>query len=75
MILCRSHEQLHRVTVVRRCLWKVQPLCLEKAQLEQTARDHVQLGFEYLQGWTLQNLLGQSFPILDHPRSKEKGFL
>lgn len=28
-----------------------QPPCLKQAQLEQVA--HVQLGFEYLQGWTL----------------------
>jgi len=26
--------------------------------------------FEYLQGWKLHNLSGQSMPVLDHPHNK-----
>jgi len=38
--------------------------------IKPVARDDVQIAFEYLQGWRLHNLFGQTVPVLDHPDSK-----
>lgn len=34
----------------------------------------VQLGFEYLRGWRVQNLYRQPVAVLDHPLSKKVWF-
>ena len=43
---------------------------LKQGQLQQVAQDHVQSGFEYLQGWRLHNLSGQPIPVSGHPHGK-----
>ncbi|KAK4827068.1 hypothetical protein QYF61_013709 [Mycteria americana] len=56
----------HRMVEVGRDLLRSSspiPL-LKQGQLDQTAQDHVQLGFEYLQGWRLYKLSGQPVPYL-----------
>jgi len=42
-----------------------------QGQLQQVDQDGVQLTFEYLQGWRLHNLSGQSVPLLSLPCSKK----
>lgn len=49
----------------------VQLVCSGKGQLGQAAGP-CPVGFEYLQGWRLQNLSGQTFPMFDHLDSKKK---
>ena len=44
---------------------------LKQGHLGQVASDHVQIAFEYLQGWRLHNLSGQPVPVLGHPHSKK----
>ena len=41
-----------------------------QGQIEEVARDHVQLGFEYLQRWTPYHLDGKPVPLFDHADSK-----
>jgi len=43
--------------------------CSKQGQLEQVAQSHVQLGFEYLQGWGLHNISQQPFPVSEHLHS------
>lgn len=76
MILCRSHQQLHRITVVRRCLWKVwvHPLCFEKGKLEQTAQDHFQLGLNICKDGDSRTCLGKFSGYLTTLTVKKKGF-
>lgn len=49
-----------------RDLWRylIQPPSSQQSQLEQVAQDHIQPGFEYLQGWSLHNLPGQAVQCL-----------
>jgi len=46
---------------------------LTQGPLEPAPQDHVQVAFQYLQGWRLHNLSGQPVPGLSHPHS-EKAF-
>lgn len=39
--------------------------------LPPTAQDHVQIPFDFLQGWRIQNLHGQLVPALCVPCSKK----
>ena len=57
---------------VGRGLWRSPgPMCLLKqGLLEWVTQDHVQMAFEYLQGWRLHSLIGQPLPVLSHPHSK-----
>lgn len=34
-----------------------QPTCSKQGEIEQVAQDRVQLGYEYLQGWSLHQAL------------------
>ncbi|XP_074958280.1 A-type potassium channel modulatory protein KCNIP1 isoform X1 [Phalacrocorax aristotelis] len=43
---------------------------LEQAHLEQGAQEHIQVGFDCLQGRRLHNLSGQPVPLLCHPQDK-----
>lgn len=38
------------------------------------AQCHIQSGFEYLQGFRLQNVSVQSAPVFDHPHIKKAFF-
>lgn len=40
---------------------------LKQAHVEPVAQDHVQLSFDYLQGWRLHNFSGQSVLVSSHP--------
>ncbi|KAK4828375.1 hypothetical protein QYF61_026113 [Mycteria americana] len=44
---------------------------LKQGHLEPVAQDRVQTAFEYLQGWRLHKLPGQSVPLLSQPHSKK----
>ena len=46
-------------------------LLLKQGHLKKAAQDHVQIAFEYLQGWRLHNLSGQPVPVLGHPHNKK----
>lgn len=48
--------QNRRLAEVGRDLWRMpHPIsCSKQSQLEQVAQDHVQSGFDFLQGWRLQ---------------------
>jgi len=68
----RIPAQNHRTTEVEQQLWRSSsPTAEEQGQTEQDAQDHIQLGFEYLQGWILHNLSGQSAPVFDFPYRKK----
>lgn len=41
----------------------------EQGHLQQVAQDKVQVSLEYLKGWRLHNLSGQSFPVFSYPHS------
>jgi len=45
---------------------------LEQGQREPVAQDHVQRGFEYLQGGRLHNLPGQPVPVLCQPHGEDE---
>lgn len=49
----------------------VQTLLLKAGQLEQTAQGPFPLGFEYLQGWLIQQHVWQSALVFDHLHSKK----
>lgn len=50
--------QIYRVAEIGRYLsYVVQPLCSKQGWLELVAQGHVKVGFQYLQGWRLGNLL------------------
>ena len=69
-------EQKHKTVEVGRDLWRSSspaPL-LKVGQTEQVTQDHVQMGFECLQGWRLCILSGQPVPVFDLSHS-EQGFL
>lgn len=58
-----------RMTGVGRGLWRFSyPLALAQAEL--IAHVHVQMSFEYLQGWRLHRCSGQPMPFLLHALSK-----
>jgi len=44
---------------------------LKQDHLESVSQDHVQLAFEHLQGWRLDNLSGQPVLVLGHPHSEK----
>lgn len=44
---------------------------IEQAYLAPVTQDHVQLGFEYLQGWRVHSLSRQPVPVLSHPDGKK----
>lgn len=59
-----------RITGVGRGLWRSSyPSALAQAEL--IAQVHVQMSFEYLQGWRLHMCSGQPVPVLLHPHSTE----
>ena len=63
----------HRIIEVGSDLWRSlgpTPL-LKKGYLKLVAQDHVQMSFEYLQGWRLRNLSGQAVQVLSHPHSEK----
>jgi len=43
----------------------------KQGHLQQAAKDHVQVGSEYLQRRRLHNLCGQPVPVLCHPQREE----
>jgi len=43
---------------------------LKQGHLEPVAQDHLQMAFEYPQGWRLHRLSGQPVPGLGHPHSE-----
>jgi len=43
-------------------------LCLKQGQIAQAFQACVQLGFNYLQGWTVHRLSGHLVPVFDHPQ-------
>lgn len=47
--------------------------CSKQSQLEQAAQDHVQLDFEYGQGWRLHHFSGQPVVVFSHSCSKGWG--
>ena len=53
----------------------VPPHCSRQAQLQQVTQGCSHLGFEYLQGWRLRNLSGQTVLLPDHPHHKNQLFL
>ena len=44
---------------------------LKQGHLQPAAQDHVQVAFEYLQGWRIHSLPGQPVPVLGHSYSKK----
>lgn len=53
--------------------------CLKQIQLGHSAQSLVlsydyNLGFDYHQGWTIQNLTGQPVPVFDHTHSEKANF-
>ena len=67
------HLQTHRVFEVGRDPWKTAgpASLLRQGHPEPVAQHHVQAASEYLQGWRLHNLPGQSVPVLGHPHSEK----
>lgn len=49
----------------------MQPPCSKHSQLKLVVQSCVQLGFEYLKGWTLHSLSGKLVPVLNHAHSKK----
>lgn len=47
--------------------------CSKQSQLEQAAQEHVQLDFEYGQGWRLHHFSGQPVVVFSHSCSKGWG--
>lgn len=45
--------------------------CLKDGQLEQVAPDHVQMAFEYPQGWRFHSLSEQPDPVLKEQRKSQ----
>lgn len=68
-----TESQYHRMVEVGRDLWRSScpALLLKQGHLEPVAQDHVQMAFEYLQGWRLDNFSGQPVPVLGHPYSEK----
>lgn len=64
---------LSQMAGVKRDLWRSPSptTLLKQGSLEQVAQNHVQIAFEYLQGWKLQNLPGQHVPMLSHPHTEK----
>lgn len=65
--------QNHRAVEVGRHLWRTSsptPL-LKQDHLELVMQDHVQTGFEYLQGGRLHNLSEQPVLVLSHSHRKK----
>jgi len=61
-----EYAQNHRLTEVGRDLWRSSgptPL-IKQGHLEPVVQDHVQTGFEYLQGWRLHSLSGKPVLVL-----------
>jgi len=58
---------------VARHFWRssVPTPLLRQCHLELVAWDHVQMAFEYLQGWRLHKLPGQPVPVLGDPHSEK----
>lgn len=44
----------------------------KKGQLQQVAHGFVQFHIEYVQGWHVHSLPGQSLPVLNHPHREKK---
>lgn len=63
---CILGLQNHRKDQVGRELLRLStpPSCWEKDQLKQIAQDRIQLGFDYLQGWSLHSLSGNLLQCL-----------
>jgi len=63
----------HRLIEVGRDIWGLScpTSLLKKGHLKPVAQDHVQMAFEYLQGWRLHNISGQPVPVLGHPHSEK----
>jgi len=59
--------------VVGRHIWRSSgpSTLLKQGHLEPVAQDHIQMAFEYLQGWKLHNPLGQPVPVFSNPRRKK----
>jgi len=66
-------SQNQRGVEVGRELWRSSgpTSLLNQGCLEPVAQDHVQVAFEYLQGWTLCNLPGEPVPGLSHFHSEK----
>ena len=67
--MCSS--QNYRMLEVKRDLWRSsgQHRLLKQDHLQPISQDHVQMAFEYLQGWRHHNFFGQPLPVLGHPHS------
>lgn len=64
--------QNHRKAEVGRDIWGTSiSTPLLKARSTQVAQEHVQLGFENLQGWRLHNLFRKSGSVFDHTTVKK----
>lgn len=67
--LMNLFSQNHRVTEVQGDFWRSSDPALPAeagVRLQQAAEDHVQMFFQYLQGWTLHNLSGKPLPLLSY---------
>jgi len=49
--------------------WSCSTPLLKHGHLKQVAQDHVQMAFEYLQGWRFQSLCGQTVLMFFYPHS------
>jgi len=69
ILVAKMEQQTHQVVEIGRDLWRSSgPACLlRQSHLEPVAHDHVQMAFEYLQGWRLRSCPGQA--VLSHIRN------
>lgn len=69
--LCAFPSQNHKMVEVGRnlCRSSDPTRLLKQDHLEHIAQDHVQVAFEYRQGWRLHNVSGQSMTGLGQTKS------
>lgn len=63
-----SVSQFHSLIEIGSELWRSSCPNLQNS-LQSIAKDHVQMVFDYLQGWRPHKLSGEPVPVLSHPHN------
>lgn len=72
VIYIYQFSQSQRTAEFEQDLWRSSSLqCSEQGHWSRFLQDHVQFGFEYLQGQRFHNLPRQPVPMFYHPQSKK----
>lgn len=76
LVLCHV---AHTIKELLSCKWPFEIIwsnsLLKQGHLQEVVQDVVQSDFEYPQGWTLHNLIGQHSPVFDHLQTKKNIFM